>query len=591
MFRVVTTRARVGMGEGRALRGGLLMALALATAPLTIAGCGGGEVGADAGTDAGLSDVGMDATPSDTGPVDTGPPPDGGPVCGDGELEAPELCDDGNRRANDGCSATCTLECGDGRVSGDELCDTAIASGEGSCPVSCDDGLACTTNTRIGAGCAVECAFTEITLPADGDACCPPDASSLVDPDCAVVCGNGLLEVGELCDTGIASGAGQCPASCDDGAVCTADALVDGGGCTARCVSTEIMSAADGDGCCPARETVASDADCSPLCGDGVHTPADGELCDTGLMSGPGSCPTACDDAEICTADVLVGAGTCTAICTFTILPPLDGDGCCPPGATVATDADCPVRCGDGVRTAPGEACDDGNLISGDGCSPTCTREARAYRIAQLSLQDPRIFNDSGFDGTPEVNGVIRTALTTDGMPGDGNLDLSIVGYFDPIDPSASIVNLEIDLARCTAPLATTSCTAVAPTTVMAMNQATGTCLGPIEGTIPVGRVVNTPMAPCYVSSTGTDLSLGLGPFTLRFVDTRLAGQYVGDPPTRIVTGLMRGFFREADAALIVFAGTPLSERLRAVDRDTHEGEPGWWFYFAFTAEPVPYTR
>ena len=124
----------------------------------------------------------------------------------------------------------------------------------------------------------------------------------------------------------------------------------------------------------------------------------------------------------------------------------------------------------------------------------------------------------------------------------------------------------------------------------MATNQASGTCLGPIAGTIPPGRVVNEPSAPCYASVMGTEFVLGLGTISLRFVDTRFAAQYVGDPPTRLVTGLVRGFFREADAAMIVFAGAPLSERLRASDRDMRDGEPGWWFYLAFTAEPVPYT-
>ena len=33
-------------------------------------------------------------------------------LCGDGIIEAPEACDDGNRNAGDGCSATCTVESG-----------------------------------------------------------------------------------------------------------------------------------------------------------------------------------------------------------------------------------------------------------------------------------------------------------------------------------------------------------------------------------------------------------------------------------------------------------------------------------------------
>ncbi|MFH2007516.1 MAG: LIC_13355 family lipoprotein [bacterium] len=41
----------------------------------------------------------------------------------------------------------------------------------------------------------------------------------------------------------------------------------------------------------------------------------------------------------------------------------------CPGGAS-------PVRCGDGL-VDPGEQCDDGNTVGGDGCSAACTREPR----------------------------------------------------------------------------------------------------------------------------------------------------------------------------------------------------------------------
>lgn len=39
-----------------------------------------------------------------------GPGPDEGPRCGNGKIEASEVCDDGNNRDGDGCSARCTLE-------------------------------------------------------------------------------------------------------------------------------------------------------------------------------------------------------------------------------------------------------------------------------------------------------------------------------------------------------------------------------------------------------------------------------------------------------------------------------------------------
>ncbi len=66
---------------------------------------------------------------------------------------------------------------------------------------------------------------------------------------------------------------------------------------------------------------------CTPICGDGIKTK--GEACDDGKNTG--------------------------------------GYGKCAPGCVLGP------RCGDGiVQAAEGEQCDDGNLVSGDGCSGTC---------------------------------------------------------------------------------------------------------------------------------------------------------------------------------------------------------------------------
>jgi fibro-slime domain-containing protein len=70
--------------------------------------------------------------------------------------------------------------------------------------------------------------------------------------------------------------------------------------------------------------------ECAPICGDGVKTK--NEACDDGKNSG--------------------GYGACAPGCVFGI------------------------RCGDGtIQTEHGEGCDDGNLVSGDGCSAACLRE------------------------------------------------------------------------------------------------------------------------------------------------------------------------------------------------------------------------
>ncbi|MEZ4435306.1 MAG: hypothetical protein R3F65_23105 [bacterium] len=59
-------------------------------------------------------------------------------MCGDGEVEGVEQCDDGNRVAGDGCAPDCTVEpdtiCGDGVREGTRsvmtgTCCSAMAAG------------------------------------------------------------------------------------------------------------------------------------------------------------------------------------------------------------------------------------------------------------------------------------------------------------------------------------------------------------------------------------------------------------------------------------------------------------------------------
>jgi cysteine-rich repeat protein len=124
----------------------------------------------------------------------------GGPECGDGIVQEPEQCDDGNIISGDGCSALCQEEfCGDGIVQEPELCDDGnLLSGDGCnalcqiefCgdgivqePELCDDG-----NLLNGDGCTTLCLIE--------------------------FCGDGTVQVPEQCDDGnIISGDG-CSAAC-----------------------------------------------------------------------------------------------------------------------------------------------------------------------------------------------------------------------------------------------------------------------------------------------------------------------------------------------------------------------------------------
>lgn len=115
-----------------------------------------------------------------------------------------------------------------------------------------------------------------------------------------------------------------------------------------------------------------------PRCGDGHVDP--GEACD-------GDCPSICDDSDPCTKDVLTGkASTCDAICSHVpIAQATSGDGCCPMGATYATDKDCPQSCGDGVVDGV-ELC-DGNCPSACDDGDPCTTDSLTGSAAMCNAK------------------------------------------------------------------------------------------------------------------------------------------------------------------------------------------------------------
>jgi cysteine-rich repeat protein len=725
---------------------------------------------------------------------DAGPQTDAGVAarCGDNVIAGAEECDDGNRDSGDGCSETCQDECGDGMLANGEICDPGITAGEeGACPTECDDGDPCTTDALDGTGCSTQCSFAPISAAVDDDDCCAPPNDATNDSDCSFICGNGVLEEGEICDTTIASGlAGACPSSCDDGMACTADTVQMPSTCQATCESTPITADADGDGCCLSGSTLAEDSDCPVMCGDGVlsssetcdtgiaagqpgacpttcddgracttdmvandgtcdafcttvpvpvmdgdgccppgstapdsdctgtcddgvvdggetcdtaiatgagscptscsadgiactsdslaaagtcraaciysliSTPANGdgccpsgatrltdddcptvcgdgavsgtETCDTAIATGTGSCPSACDDADMCTVDALFDDGTCSARCTASPVPAGPSDGCCPPGATLRNDPNCPVACGDGVVSS-GEECDDGNTVSRDGCSSTCTPEAVAFRFNTMALRDPHIFADvfgcidvTNFElaSLQGVNPALNSTITSD-RGGDGYLDLSVAQVFDPLAQVAGTSTQSyLVFPDCTAPLSSTSCTlpSGAPqTAATAMNMGAGAvCLGILPGTATMTYTpaISVPTAPaggtCYVANAGT-VMLDLRGIPITLEDAQIAGEWFGNPATEIRDGLLRGFVSEADAdATIIPAGTtgiasidgqPLSLLLRGGrnncsqpspmqgDKDTYTpaggGAPvtGWYFYLNFSAVRVPYSE
>lgn len=270
----------------------------------------------------------------------------------------------------------CPAVCGNGAVEAGETCDTGVPPGSpGACPTACAERRGCAGERLMGSGCRAVCLPFQVTTRQSGDGCCPVGSTRLNDLDCPAVCGNGSLERGERCDPGLSAGSyGTCPANCaaaPEGSCAVANRLGEPASCDARCVLEPVsVCSRASDGCCPAGCTAATDVDCSATCGNGVRDA--GERCDTAAPAGdPAACPTSCDDGDPCTFDLLVGRGGCGAACTHgPVTTPVDGDGCCPAGATTFSDGDCPSSCGDGLVDPIAETCDTARAPEQPGACP-----------------------------------------------------------------------------------------------------------------------------------------------------------------------------------------------------------------------------
>ncbi len=166
-------------------------------------------------------------------------------------------------------------------------------------------------------------------------------------------CGNGVVNVGEQCDLGVAGGRG----------------------CSTEC---QLLGSRAGASTCGNSDVAAGEA-----CDDGNTTNNDG-----------------------CSADCLhEGSIRVRALCGNGRLE--TGESCERPAAGAAFPARCntntclnegtdPGMCGNAVRDA-GEDCDDGNLVAGDGCSTRCLLEGSSAGYAAAS------FCGDGVQGRGEV--------------------------------------------------------------------------------------------------------------------------------------------------------------------------------------------
>jgi hypothetical protein len=236
-----------------------------------------------------------------------------------------------------------TPSCGNGVLEAGELC-------EGSdCPTECDSQNPCLPHKLVGSAvtCDAQCLAEKIEGCANSDGCCAEGCSHADDDDCSPSCGDGVVTEGEKCESG--SPDKPCPtnvAACDDENVCTTDMLIGAvDQCSAECVHMPIVTAQSGDSCCPMSANANVDSDCVAVCGNDVREGE--EKCD-------GDCPnsSSCDDGDDCTEDGVIGsAAQCSAECAH---QPASGLACAniPDGwkaGTLESSATCP---GGSARTA-----------------------------------------------------------------------------------------------------------------------------------------------------------------------------------------------------------------------------------------------
>ncbi|MFO7177081.1 MAG: DUF4215 domain-containing protein [Pseudomonadota bacterium] len=293
------------------------------------------------GGDAGAGNVGGDGGAcTDCEPVER--------LCGNGELDEDEECDDGNSRPGDGCSGICTQEPNYNCPTPGERCVSTIRCGDGVLggQEHCDDG-----NEESGDGCSDECVVEP------GWGCAVPGEPCT--PVATAECGDGVVNAGEVCDDGNTN---------------------PNDGCTDECEVTPGYTCS-----IPGEPCVLTD-----FCGDGEVTLLLGEECDDGNAEGGDGCSAQCrveanyrcpEPGEPCVSTVVCGDRRVEGdeTCDDGNDPPKSGDGCsarcelepgweCPPGAA------CRPICGDGIVVGR-EQCDDGDLDNGDGCSSLCQLE------------------------------------------------------------------------------------------------------------------------------------------------------------------------------------------------------------------------
>jgi cysteine-rich repeat protein len=342
--------------------------------------------------------------------------------CGDGITDPSkgEICDDGNTRDGDGCSAKCDSKevCGNMVMDDGELCDDGNTQDGDGCSTTCqpeqcgnkviDPGEVCDDGNGVsGDGCSPKCTSNE-------------------------ACGNGMIDnygpgspLQEDCDpeprfplpamdTETCNSNCKLP-RCGDGHTNTQYQVDDGAN------RKHFEECDDGDG------TPANSAGCNSNCtfshcGDGNSNPLAGEECDEGGFNNdqnPNTCRTNCRHAH-CGDHVTDGARN--EKCDN---GEVDTQNCNGSSAGSASCQD--ATCGDGyANTVKGEECDKGTADT-DTCNGSSAGSASCH-TATCGDEHKNAKNgeqcDEGAEDTDACNGNNAGSVSChDAMCGDGYIN------------------------------------------------------------------------------------------------------------------------------------------------------------------------
>ncbi|WP_240807690.1 DUF4215 domain-containing protein [Polyangium spumosum] len=304
---------------------------------------------------------------------------------------------------------------GGGAGGGGETCGNAVVDGD----EACDDG-----NDVSGDGCEADCSYScDNKNPDTGDTKCDDG-----DPcNGAETCGDD-----HACAPGVNEEDGS---SCGDSKICISGACLDdicGDGFVSQAEECDDTNMVDGDGCDSCKFSCASEdptRDCSNLdpcvattCDDATHTcgnpVSEGDVCAMAAACVNGACsPIVCGDGVMHPGEACDDGNV------------VDGDGC---------QADCTLPpagvCGDGVREAD-EQCDDSNTTNLDGCDSTCKFE-QVQRATWLKMQFATeapfcAANRLGSAISAAAQGQLQTSLDTGVQNGSINIMLKTLGLGD----------------------------------------------------------------------------------------------------------------------------------------------------------------